>query len=70
VKIIAANNMSDRITVLKGMAEQQVIPEKADIIVSEWMGYCLLYEWMVRGICKQRPIVTSTMTTHYSLIQC
>lgn len=54
VKIIAANGMSDRITVFKGMAERQTLPEKADIIISEWMGYFLLYEWMLETVIAVR----------------
>ena len=27
---------------------------KADIIISEWMGYCLLYESMLETVCIAR----------------
>lgn len=54
VKIIASNGMSDRITILKGMAEDQELPEQADVLVSEWMGYGLFYEWMLDTVLAVR----------------
>ena len=30
------------------------LPEKVDIIVSEWMGYCLLYESMLTTVLEAR----------------
>eukprot|EP01100_Stratorugosa_tubuloviscum_P015939 TRINITY_DN96_c0_g2_i1.p1 TRINITY_DN96_c0_g2~~TRINITY_DN96_c0_g2_i1.p1 ORF type:complete len:409 (+),score=181.47 TRINITY_DN96_c0_g2_i1:240-1466(+) len=50
IKIIAKNNLSHKITVMKGMLEDLVIPEKVDIIVSEWMGYFLIYEAMLKTV--------------------
>ena len=37
-QIIKANGLSDRITVLQGEMEALELPEKVDIIVSEWLG--------------------------------
>ncbi|KAK3321144.1 S-adenosyl-L-methionine-dependent methyltransferase [Cercophora scortea] len=49
------NNLSDVITCLKGRIEDVVLPvTKVDIIVSEWMGYCLLYEAMLPSILYAR----------------
>lgn len=46
--IIKENGLSDKITVIKGKIEDIVLPvEKVDIIISEWMGYFLLYESML-----------------------
>ena len=46
--IIKENQLEDRITVVKGKIEDVVLPvEKVDIIISEWMGYFLLYESML-----------------------
>ena len=42
--------MSDKITVFKGKVEEVEFPFKegeVDIIISEWMGYFLLYESML-----------------------
>lgn len=47
-QIIEENNKSDRITIIHSKIEEVELPvDKVDIIVSEWMGYMLLYESMV-----------------------
>lgn len=46
-QLVAANNMSDRITVIAGKIEEIELPEKVDIIVSEPMGYMLYNERML-----------------------
>lgn len=54
-KIIEANNLSHVITLLKGKVEEVVLPvEKVDIIISEWMGYCLFYESMLDTVLYAR----------------
>lgn len=61
--------MSDSITVLKGKMEEVELPvEKVDIIISEWMGYFLLYESMLDTVLWARdhylaPGGTSTCIT-------
>ena len=37
------NKLADRIIVIKAKVEEVQLPESIDIIVSEWMGYALLY---------------------------
>ena len=47
-KIVKDNGMEDKITLIKGKIEEIDLPVKeVDIIVSEWMGYFLLYESML-----------------------
>jgi protein arginine N-methyltransferase 1 len=47
-EIVRKNGMADKITILKGKMEEVVVPvPQVDIIVSEWMGYFLLYESML-----------------------
>eukprot|EP00997_Jenningsia_sp_PLL12_P011252 NODE_878_length_1397_cov_81.721068_g733_i0.p1 GENE.NODE_878_length_1397_cov_81.721068_g733_i0~~NODE_878_length_1397_cov_81.721068_g733_i0.p1 ORF type:complete len:309 (+),score=69.68 NODE_878_length_1397_cov_81.721068_g733_i0:383-1309(+) len=47
-EIVRKNGLSDKITILKGKMEEVQLPvEKVDIIISEWMGYFLLYESML-----------------------
>ncbi|KAI0137458.1 HNRNP arginine N-methyltransferase [Xylariales sp. AK1849] len=47
--------LSDVITLIKGKMEEVTLPvEKVDIIVSEWMGYCLLYEAMLPSVLYAR----------------
>merc|ERR1719295_827526 len=56
-KIVEDNNLSDKVTILKGKVEEVVLPdgiEKVDIIISEWMGYCLFYESMLDTVLYAR----------------
>lgn len=54
-EIIKNNGLSEKITVLKGKMEELVLPvEKVDIIISEWMGYFLLYESMLDSVLWAR----------------
>jgi type I protein arginine methyltransferase len=46
-ELVAANNLSDRITVIAGKIEEIELPEKVDIIISEPMGYMLYNERML-----------------------
>lgn len=49
------NGFADKITCLRGKVEEVVLPvDKVDIIVSEWMGYCLLYEAMLDSVIWAR----------------
>ncbi|KAK7260218.1 hypothetical protein RIF29_26078 [Crotalaria pallida] len=48
--VIEANNLSHIIKVLHGRVEDVEIKEKVDVIVSEWMGYMLLYENMLGSV--------------------
>ena len=45
------------ITLVKGKVEEVSLPdgiEKVDIIISEWMGYCLFYESMLNTVIYAR----------------
>ena len=47
-EIIKQNNLSDKITIIQSKVEEANLPvDKVDIIISEWMGYFLLYESML-----------------------
>ncbi|RDL37215.1 putative Ribosomal protein arginine N-methytransferase rmt3 [Venustampulla echinocandica] len=49
------NGFADTITCLRGKIEEVTLPvDKVDIIVSEWMGYCLLYEAMLDSVIWAR----------------
>lgn len=58
IKIVEENNMSNRITVIKSKIEDlQKLPKgfkEVDIIISEWMGYCLFYESMLDTVIYAR----------------
>ena len=52
---VFTNGFSDTITCLRGKIEEVNLPvDKVDIIVSEWMGYCLLYEAMLDSVIWAR----------------
>ncbi|KAF2359276.1 S-adenosyl-L-methionine-dependent methyltransferase [Trinorchestia longiramus] len=53
-KTVKNNGFEDIITVLEGRAEDVELPEKVDVIVSEWMGYMMLYETMLPSVLHIR----------------
>ncbi|KAJ3521961.1 hypothetical protein NM208_g13068 [Fusarium decemcellulare] len=54
-EIVKANGLSDKITLLQGKMEEVQLPfPKVDIIISEWMGYFLLYESMLDTVLYAR----------------
>lgn len=54
-EIVAVNGLSDKITLLQGKMEEVKLPfPKVDIIISEWMGYFLLYESMLDTVLYAR----------------
>ncbi|XP_046559649.1 protein arginine N-methyltransferase 1-B-like [Haliotis rubra] len=56
-KIVKANHLDNVISLVRGKVEEVVLPdgvEKVDIIISEWMGYCLFYESMLKTVIFAR----------------
>ncbi|OQO10829.1 hypothetical protein B0A48_04130 [Cryoendolithus antarcticus] len=54
-EIVEVNGMSDKITLLQGKMEEVELPfQEVDIIISEWMGYFLLYESMLDTVLWAR----------------
>ncbi|MCJ1422141.1 hypothetical protein MMC29_000020 [Sticta canariensis] len=53
-KLVEHNQLSDVITVIQGTMESVDLPEKVDIIISEWMGYFLLRESMLDSVLFAR----------------
>ncbi|KJH49547.1 hypothetical protein DICVIV_04335 [Dictyocaulus viviparus] len=57
-QIIKDNNLEDVITVIQAKVEDVTeLPdgcEKVDVIISEWMGYCLFYESMLNTVIFAR----------------
>src|SRR3990167_1339322 len=54
-EIIDLNGNEHKITVINGKIEEITLPvEKVDIIISEWMGYFLLYEGMLDSVIFAR----------------
>ena len=55
--IVRENNLHEVVKVIKGDAERLSMPEgvtKVDIIISEWMGYFLLFESMLDSVIRCR----------------
>ncbi len=53
--IIEENGLTDKITIINGLVEEITLPvNKVDIIISEWMGYFLLYESMFDSVLFAR----------------
>ena len=78
--IIKANGLDGVITCVRGKIEEISLPdgvEKVDIIVSEWMGYCLLFEAMLDSVLVARDkylkpdglMVPSHCTLHLGALQ-
>ncbi|PKS10650.1 hypothetical protein jhhlp_002405 [Lomentospora prolificans] len=54
-EIVKVNGLSDKITLIQGKMEDVELPfPKVDIIISEWMGYFLLYESMLDTVLYAR----------------
>ncbi|CCI46214.1 unnamed protein product [Albugo candida] len=54
-QIVEANGFASKINILKGRVEDVKLPvDHVDIIISEWMGYCLFYESMLDTVLFAR----------------
>ncbi|KAH9925083.1 protein arginine N-methyltransferase [Amylocystis lapponica] len=56
-QIVKDNKLEHVITVIRGKIEEVSLPEgttHVDVIVSEWMGYALLYESMLDSVLRAR----------------
>ncbi|XP_043849314.1 protein arginine N-methyltransferase 1-like [Dromiciops gliroides] len=55
IKIVKANKLDHVVTIIKGKVEEVELPvDKVDVIISEWMGYCLFYESMLNTVLHAR----------------
>ena len=53
--IVKNNKLADKITIIKGKVEEIELPvPEVDVIISEWMGYFLLYESMLDTVLFAR----------------
>ncbi|MCL7036282.1 hypothetical protein MKW94_016603 [Papaver nudicaule] len=53
-ELVKANNLQDVVEVIEGTIEDITLPEKVDVIISEWMGYFLLRESMFDSVIVAR----------------
>jgi len=59
--IVKENKLDKVITIMKGKAEDMNLTEKVDVIISEWMGYFLLFESMLDTVlfCRDNYLNSS-----------
>jgi len=53
-RLAESNGVGDVVEVMQGYVEKIELPEKVDIIISEWMGYWLLRESMLDSVLVAR----------------
>ncbi|XP_034041677.1 protein arginine N-methyltransferase 2 [Thalassophryne amazonica] len=53
-QLVKQNSCEEVVTVLHGRVEDVDLAEQVDILVSEWMGNCLLFEFMVESVVLAR----------------
>eukprot|EP00064_Thunnus_orientalis_P000233 superscaffoldBa00000011_g233 len=65
-RIIKSNHLDSVITIFKGKVEEVELPvEKVDIIISEWMGYCLFYESMLNTVIFARDKWLNSLLSYF-----
>ena len=53
--IVRENGLTDKVELVKGRLEETALPEdQFDFILSEWMGYFLLFEGMLDSVIAAR----------------
>uniref|UniRef100_A0A8C5QZJ1 Protein arginine N-methyltransferase 6 n=1 Tax=Leptobrachium leishanense TaxID=445787 RepID=A0A8C5QZJ1_9ANUR len=52
--VVKQNGMEGKVKVINNSVENAEIPEQVDAIVSEWMGYALMYESMLNSVIYAR----------------
>ncbi|XP_075037490.1 protein arginine N-methyltransferase 2 [Mixophyes fleayi] len=55
-KLVEENGFSGKVQVLCQRAEELELPAKVDVLVSEWMGTCLLFEFMLESVLIARDL--------------
>ncbi|KAL6523817.1 Protein arginine N-methyltransferase prmt10 [Orobanche hederae] len=53
-ELVKANKLQNVVQVIEGTMEDVTLPEKVDVIISEWMGYFLLRESMLDSVICAR----------------
>jgi protein arginine N-methyltransferase 6 len=53
-KLVEHNGLSQTVTVVHGRIEDVELPDKVDVIISEWMGFYLLHESMLNSVLYAR----------------
>ncbi|XP_044531634.1 protein arginine N-methyltransferase 2 [Gracilinanus agilis] len=53
-RLVLLNGFADTITVFQQKVEDVALPGKVDVLLSEWMGTCLLFEFMIESVLCAR----------------
>ena len=54
-EVVRRNGLGGAVRIVRAQVESMPdLPEPVDVIVSEWMGYCLLYECMLQSVIAAR----------------
>ena len=54
-RVVEDNGLQGVVTIIHGKVEEVELPvARVDVLVSEWMGYCLLYESMLDSVLYAR----------------
>ena len=59
-KLVKLNGCEGVVTVFKSRAEELTLPSKVDVLVSEWMGNCLLVRTKTKKEAPYRKLETLT----------
>ncbi|CAH2306328.1 arginine N-methyltransferase 2 isoform X1 [Pelobates cultripes] len=55
-RLVEKNGFSRVVHVIEQRVEEVELPTKVDVLVSEWMGTCLLFEFMLESVLMARDI--------------
>ncbi|XP_072274575.1 protein arginine N-methyltransferase 2 isoform X2 [Pyxicephalus adspersus] len=55
-RLVKENAFSGIIKVIRQKAEDLKLPSKVDVLVSEWMGTCLVFEFMLESVLQVRDL--------------
>src|SRR5688500_18130745 len=53
-RLVVENRLADRVEVIKGQASELQLPEKADVLISEWLGHVAFVEGMLPDVLSAR----------------
>lgn len=55
-KLAEENGLLGTVKVIRQRAEELKLPSKVDVLVSEWMGTCLVFEFMLESVLLSRDL--------------
>ncbi|XP_040213522.1 protein arginine N-methyltransferase 2 isoform X1 [Rana temporaria] len=55
-RLVEENGFSGIVKVIRQRAEELKLPSRVDVLVSEWMGTCLVFEFMLESVLLSRDL--------------